>query len=267
MKRVPLIHWNAREAALRIQQLDRNGFAAELLEYPNSARALRALADAPPDAIVIDLTRLPSHGLAVAEALRQRQSTRGIPLVFLGGTPEKVQRVRSILPDATFGDWECAGDLIARAINSPPAEPTVPALPRGYSGTPLPRKLGIKPGSRLLLLGEPEHFRPQLGNALERVRLCTSARDSADLVILFAKSARDLRGRLPKALRAMAPTGTLWIAWPKKTSGVETDLSKSAVRQTGLGAGLVEFAICAVDQTWSGLRFARRKEKPRPPRR
>lgn len=137
-------------------------------------------------------------------------------------------------------------------------------LPRGeagYSGTPLPKKLGIKAGSRVALIGAPVGFERTLGPLPDEATVRRSARGIAQVVLLFAPSARDLARRFPGAARAMGQPGALWVAWPKKASGVVTDLAEGQVRDFGLAAGLVDYKIAAIDATWSGLCFARRKAK------
>ena len=148
-------------------------------------------------------------------------------------------------------------------MNKPPTHPVVPNTMAAYSGTKLPKKLGIRAGSVVALLGSPARFEKTLGKLPEDVTLRRQARGTADLVMLFAKSRADLDRRLGTATRTMADRGSLWIAWPKKASGVASDLNQQLVRKTGLAAGLVDFKICAIDETWSGLRFARRKAKAR----
>jgi hypothetical protein len=118
----------------------------------------------------------------------------------------------------------------------------------GYSGTPLPRKLGIKDGSRVRLVGEPEGFARALGVPPRR-------RGDADVIVLFAHSALDLSRTFPAARKALRQDGGLWVAWPKKASGVSTDLTEASVRGFGLAQGLVDNKVCAIDDTWSGLRF------------
>ncbi len=131
----------------------------------------------------------------------------------------------------------------------------------GYSGTPLPRKLGIRDGHRVLLAGAPDGFRSLLEPLPSGVRLHGRAsRDDYDAILLFASRRSALDRRLPKLIRRLAWAGGLWICWPKKASGVPTDLSGHAVRAAGLGAGLVDNKVCAVDETWSGLRFVYRVE-------
>jgi hypothetical protein len=130
----------------------------------------------------------------------------------------------------------------------------------GYSGTPLPRKLGIKPGSAVALLGAPPGFAERtLGALAEGATIRRDARSAFDVGLLFARSKADLSRRLPAAAKATGDPGALWILWPKKASGVVTDLAERAVRDLGLAAGFVDYKIAAIDSTWSGLCFARRK--------
>ena len=131
----------------------------------------------------------------------------------------------------------------------------------GYSGTPLPKKLGIRAGSVVALLGAPRGFEKTLGRLPEGVVLRHDARKAAGVLLLFVTSRSDLRKRFASATRAMGEPGALWIVWPKKASGVDTDLGGNEVRAFGLEAGLVDYKIAAVDATWSGLCFARRKKR------
>jgi hypothetical protein len=116
----------------------------------------------------------------------------------------------------------------------------------GYSGTPLPRKLGIKPGSRVLVLDAPEAFLPDV----ERV-----GSGPADVIVSFHTERAVLERRLPELRALMTPAAGLWIAWPKRASGVATDVTEDVVRELGLAARLVDNKVCAIDDTWSGLRL------------
>lgn len=138
--------------------------------------------------------------------------------------------------------------------------PRTPANPAGYSGTPLPKKLGIKEGSVVALLAAPRGFRKTLGQLPAGVRLRPKPDARCTLTLWFVRSRADLTRGLRRAV-ALAAQGTVWILWPKLTSGVATDLKEGAVREAGLAAGLVDYKICAVDATWSGLAFARRRSK------
>jgi hypothetical protein len=126
----------------------------------------------------------------------------------------------------------------------------------GYSGTPLVDKLGIKPGARLKFVSAPNGFDALMGKLPEQSRFPTSG--SLDFAILFAKARSDLVTGFPRLRDRLEPNGMLWVAWPKKTSGVETDLTEGVVRTFGLESGLVDVKVCAIDDTWSGLKFVRR---------
>ncbi|MGA8540125.1 MAG: DUF3052 domain-containing protein [Terriglobales bacterium] len=141
----------------------------------------------------------------------------------------------------------------------------------GYSGTPLAKKLGIKDGFRAALLHVPGDVRSSLSSAFDK---CRVERDNIktskdlDFIFFFAKSRAGLELELSLARQALAPAGMLWISWPKKSSGVATDLTGDVVRQSGLDAGLVDIKVCAVTDVWSGLKFVipvkdRPKGKPR----
>ena len=128
----------------------------------------------------------------------------------------------------------------------------------GYSGTPLPQKLGIKPGARLAIVRAPEGFEGALDPLPEGVRLRTQARGAQDVVLFFATRRAELERRFDGFARTIAPAGGLWIAWPKRTACVATDLREGIVRELGLAHGLVDNKVCAVDDAWSGLRFVYR---------
>lgn len=130
----------------------------------------------------------------------------------------------------------------------------------GYSGTPLARKLGIKEGSRLALLGAPEGFEHELVDLPIGVRPMRRLVAGLDVAVLFVTSRRDLEERLAKVAGAMKPAGGLWVAWPKRASGVPTDLTEDVLREVVLPTGWVDNKVCAVTDVWSGLRFVLRKE-------
>lgn len=137
----------------------------------------------------------------------------------------------------------------------------------GYSGTPLPRKLGIKEGHRVALLSAPPGFTEDLGDLPGGVTVFRSLRGTRplDVVLLFCKSRAELRKRFPPASRRIEDSGAVWACWPKRASGLRTDLSGNIVRSTLLQTGLVDVKVCAVDETWSGLKFVIRV-KDRGPR-
>ena len=257
MQRIRLIHWKPEEAEERAATLRKAGYEVEL--SPVDAASLRALKKQPPAVVVIDLTRLPSHGRDVALAMRTAKTTRHVPIVFVDGPAEKLARIQKMLPDATYTPWRRIRSALKRAIASPPENPIVPTSNlAGYSGTPLPKKLGIKKDMVLALLNAPADFESTLGELPEGVKLRKQARGRADLTIWFPKAKSDLERRIERMAQFIGDGG-LWIAWPKKSSGLKSDLTQTLVRNTGLANGLVDYKICAIDQTWSGLKFTRRK--------
>jgi len=260
--RVLLVHWKPEEAGPHVAALRKAGHDVRVLD-PDGMQPLRALATDRPGAIVIDLGRLPSHGRAVATALRQQRGTRDVPLLFVEGDPEKTARVKALLPDAVYTTWRGLAGALRRALRArPTAKPVVPDTMAGYSGTPLPKKLGIKAGSTVALLGAPEGFATKtLGPLPEGAAVRRGARSPFGVGLLFARSRADLVRLFPAAAKAMGEPGALWIVWPKKASGVATDLDGNAVREFGLAASLVDYKIAAIDAVWSGLCVARRKAR------
>lgn len=125
----------------------------------------------------------------------------------------------------------------------------------GYSGTPLPKKLGIKDGFRVALVDAPAEVRTELRESLAGCEITKEMRGPLDFVFFFTKSRADLESKLSRAAKALAPAGMLWVSWPKKTSGVTTDLAENIIREAGLRAGLVDVKVCAVTDVWSGLKF------------
>ncbi len=134
---------------------------------------------------------------------------------------------------------------------------------KNVSGSPLVRKLGINPDARVGVIGEPAGFDATIGELPEGVQIRRVARGPLDVVVAFFYSRRDLERRLPVLRKALVPDGGLWIAWPKRTSGVPTDVTEHDVRELGLAAGLVDNKVCAIDAVWSGLRFVYRlRDRP-----
>ncbi len=254
MPTVRLIHWNEDEGLERRKQLEALAYDAvfDFCDGPMLSRLLRA---SEPDAVVIDLTRLPSHGREVGRSLRMAKFSRHWPLVFVDGEPGKVALTKALLPDATYTTWGRIKTALPRAIAHPPASPVVPI--DAMSAKPVVLKLGVKPGNRVCLLGSPKGFADALKPKPARVTFTARADKTADLFLCFVRSARELNAQLA-LLRETVDRQTLWLLWPKKASGVKSDLADHVVRTTGIAAGLVDFKVCSVDNTWSGLAFKKR---------
>ena len=258
MHQVRLVHWNATEAEERAGRLRALGYEV-VWEVPDSAAELRRLRESLPAAVVIDLGRLPSQGRDFALALGEYEATRNLPSVFVDGDPKKVAHIRQLLPDAVYAKWSTVGGALKDAIARPP---TTAAMSRSrfdaYSGTPLPKKLGVGEGTVVALFGAPEGFEETLGQLPEGAAVRRNPRSRGDIAVWFVTSRRDLEVGI-EGMGRFADRRGLWIAWPKKSSGVASDLSQAPVRQVGLAAGLVDYKVCAIDTTWSGLLFTRRK--------
>jgi hypothetical protein len=256
MARIRLIHWNGPEGRERRLHLASLGHEALYDDLDGPALGRRLRADAA-DAFVIDLSRLPSHGREVAMSLRTLKSTRSIPIVFVDGDPQKVARLKALLPDATYTTWGRLKTALPRALAHAPVSPIVPPSSI-YSGKPAVEKIGIKARMQVCLLGAPARFAETLTPLPPKVKFSAKVANTADLFLCFVRSARELAAHFA-TLASVADRQTLWMIWPKKASGVKSDLNGNVVRETGLASGWVDFKICSIDDTWSGLAFKRRR--------
>ena len=254
-----MIHWKATEASDRAEILRSAGY--DVSHEALGPASFQEMRENPPDAVVIDLTRIPSQGRDVGLGVRKYKATRHVPLVFVEGDSDKVERIRKLLPDAVYTTWSRIPADLKKAMLHPPKAPVVPSSAMaGYEGASLQKKLGIKPNSIVYLIDAPEGFEESISGLPEGVSFKRDAPEHSDLAIWFVKSRKELEQRIDKVKRHTGKGG-LWIAWPKKTSGVPSDLSQTAVRKVGLDSGLVDYKVCAIDNTWSGLKFAVRPQK------
>ncbi|MFN3244730.1 MAG: hypothetical protein ACE37K_24720 [Planctomycetota bacterium] len=259
MSYIVLVHWNEVECLERQQKLENYGHRVFAhWRQDRGSELTRGVAAERPDAVVIDLSRLPSHGRSVATWLREKKALRRVPIVCVPGDPEKTKRMQDAFPDAVYAPWTRLKGALAKAITNPPADPVVPKAV-DYSGTPLPKKLGMKAGSVLAVQRPPAGWAETLGELPEGATQKRGLRGERDVVVLFCRASSELRADWKAAAGCLAEGGGLWVAWPKKTSGVTTDLTDAVVRAFGLDQGLVDTKVCAIDATWSGLRFSRRR--------
>lgn len=261
MAGVVFIHWNEAEGR-ELAGLIRKAGLKVSLEYRDGLSILKKLRAHPPAAILIGLDRLPMQGRDLAAALRTSKQMRQVPIVFAGGEPAKVNRVRELLPDATYGSWEQIGVVLKQVISRAPASPVVPKSNlAGYSGTPLPKKLGIKSHASVTLLNEPEGFIECLGELPEGVRFARMIGLKTRVALWFVRSLQELTGQIDSVAQRViaADSCRLWIAWAKRTSPLASDVNENLVRASALGAGLVDYKVAAIDGDWSGLLFAPRR--------
>ena len=255
MPRVLVIHRKPAIAVERARRLSTEGIEADA--YPAlGPRAFREIRANPPDAILIDLTELPSYGRTMAVLLREQKGTRNIPLVFLKGDPEKAARVREVLPDAAFATWPHVAPVILRTIERAPAEGAAPNV----AGIPLAKKLKIQAGTAVAILEAPQNILEILGSLPKGVRIGKKL-DDADVGLIFVKSSAAFGRALPKLAAQMEPGRTLWVCWPKRTSSMPCDLTLNSIRDMVRPYDMIDSKICAVDATWSGVAITRRRQR------
>lgn len=257
MPRVLVIHRRPEIAAEYARRLASDGF--EGAAYPVfGASAFRTIRANRPDAILIDLTELPSYGRTIGVMLREQKSTRSIPLVFLKGDPEKAERVRDVLPEVVFATWPNVAPAIRKAIERAPAMPSAPKP----AATTLAQKLRIGEGATVAVLDAPANLRHILGSLPAGVRLRKQIAD-ANPILLFVKSAAALARALPSLAPHMPRGRFLWVCWPKRSSALPCDLTLVRIREIASFHNLVDSKICAIDATWSAAAISRKRTSKR----
>ncbi len=253
MPRVRLVHWNEKEASATTNLLERSGFEVDY-DPQFDSKIMRQCRENPPAVFLIDLSRLPSHGREAAIGLRQSPKTRNIPIVFCGGLAEKVQQISNILPDAVF----CTSESLVKTLKEakPVNSPVRPAdMMNRYGSRTTAQKLGIKEGSTIALVDPPRNFRAVLGELPSRAEF---VEEDGAVTICFVHSVSALREGMSR-LRHEAAKTKLWFTWRKKSAAVHDGVTEDLVRTTGIALGLVDYKVCAIDNTWSAMLFARGK--------
>jgi hypothetical protein len=257
MLKVRLISWNetarlAHGATLKAAKIPAD--ASPFLHGKLITRLRDSLA------VLIDLDRQPSHGHAVAVLMRSSKSARHVPIVFAGGGKDKVDRIRREFPDAFYTEWTDVVSTLKKALSQPPIVP-VRAMSHmeRYGGSRLVKKLGFKPNTRTALLNAPEGFEEQLEELPEGSELVTKMTAHTTMTLWFVRSRQELEAEMDYLSARLPQGGSLWIVYPKQTSRYKVDFNQFDVRAVGLAAGLVDYKICALDDDWTGLKFARKK--------
>jgi CheY-like chemotaxis protein len=251
MSRLRLFHWKAAQAAPLIAALKAAGHS---VEYREEAASYRDARDSPPDMIVIDLSLRPSHGREVAIVLRAHKATRHVPIVFVGGDPEKVEVVRRFLPDATYTS---PNRLIATLRRVKPlADPVLPPrMMDRYAGRSTAQKLGIGKGAAVAVVDPPADYARAIGKLPEGAWFEEDSTEDCKLTLWFAHDPAGFQAALPE-MRRVAAKSRLWILWPK---GKKDGLNGNIVREGCVDVGLVDYKICSVNETWSAMVFAVKK--------
>jgi CheY-like chemotaxis protein len=263
MARVQLLHWKASEAGAYLELLKAAGHQVNY-EPEFTTTLLRSWRESPPDAFVIDLSRLPSHGREIAGLLRQSRATRHVPIVFCEGAEEKVARVRSELPDATYCTRKTLRSLLRRAMQARPEAPVVPReMMQRYAGRSAAQKLGIQEGSRVELIDAPRNWPKILGNLPKSVEFFENYVEKINVILCFVENAASLQHWLSK-LRGRAAVTKLWVLWRKGGSVARGEVAEQMVRERGIDLGLVDYKICSVNEVWSALLFAQKRSAIKP---
>lgn len=267
---IQLIHWQAAEAEERAVRLRALGFVVACdAATPGELRSLRT---APPDLFVVDLSRLPMQGRDVMLMLRQSPSLWGVPVVFVGGAEEKVEKVRATFPDAVYATWETIGAAIDEAIDNAPGSDAAPVPARApsimepYAGRPLAAKLGIGEGMTVVLIDAPPEFPELVGELPAGARMVSRGPKHGArpvMTIWFVERRAELEAGIDARIE-VAGDGALWIAWPRGASSrsrtaARTDLTLPVIRATARAAGLAESKLCSVDAVWTAVRYTRKR--------
>lgn len=263
MKRIRLIHFHAEEAMERTARLVSLGHEVSGDVLRDGASWVKDVRRLRPDGVVIDLSRLPAHGREIGRSMRLSPGLRSTPIVFVGGDPAKVARVRELLPDATYTSWDRIGPDLDRTLAAPPEKPHVPPdHPGANTGRPLVEKLGFKSGMAVALVDAPKEVAAALeSEAPEGIAFRHDLRGRCDLAVCFVTEPGTFARRM-ETLVGRLRMHAFWIAWPKQGSGVESGVNQTDIRAAAQDAGYVDAKICRIDEVWSGLRFVRRKTVP-----
>lgn len=254
MARVRLQHWKESEAQPLLRALRAAGHQVDYTHEPQSN--VRYIRDTKPEVIVIDLSRSPAHGRELAVYLRGTKSTRHIPIIFVDGDPEKVQKIRDLIPDAEYTTLAKVAASVKRAITKPPTTPIIPPqmMERTASRTTT-QKMGIAPNSRVALIDPPSDYARVLGELPEGVSLEEDPQDVLPVTVWFVRDPDDYVRALPKK-RNLAARSKFWIVWPK---GQRDGINGNFIREAALQLGLVDYKICSVNEVWTAMVFAMKK--------
>jgi CheY-like chemotaxis protein len=253
MPRIRLIHWKAGEAAPLLEALRAAGYVVDYDEDVAS-EGFRAIRTSPPDAFAIDLSRLPAQGREVATFFRRQKATRHIPIVFVGGAPEKVEATRKVLPDAVYTVPGRLRSALRAALAIRPTNPVVPTqMMERYASRSAAQKLGIREGTAAALIDPPRNYASVIGGLPVGAALEEGPAAGCPVTLWFVHDGAECREALP-GMRKLAARTKFWILW-RKGSGV----TQQFLRESAAAVGLVDYKICSVDATWSAMLFARRK--------
>lgn len=254
---IQLIHWNEKEAHLRSLYLQSQGHIVHHT-IPSGKKLRTQIVGNKTELIIISLERIPSQGRDMALWLRKNGSTRNIPIAFVEGSKTKVSAIQQLLPDAAFHSWKTIAAAIESIIITAPKHPVIPdSVFAAYRKKSVPEKLGLNPGMHVFLIDAPADDKVQKDLLPDHVCQCEDA-SKADIIVCFITTKPDMIHHLARLHSYNKP---IWFCWPKRASKMKSELTQQMVRETGLAAGFVDYKICSISSTWSGLLFRRRKLK------
>jgi len=257
MGRLRVIHWDAEEARTLVELCRRAGYH---IDYDSGGGpvVVKATRNAPvPDAIVIDLTRLASHGREVGVALRNYKGLRATPIVFVDGEEMKVEKTRERVPDVYFCSRGQLLRTLKKAIREAGSKPPAPAtgMMELYRSRFTFQKLGVQSGMSLGVVDPPRDYLAALGEMPEGVEIVENPDSPQPVTVWFVHELDPYLDAL-RRMRAIADRTKLWIAWRK---GAKNGITQNSVREFAREFGLVDYKICAIDGHWSGMLFTRKK--------
>ena len=257
MPGVRLFHWKSKEAGPLIAKLHAAGYEV-VHNAETQSPSVREIKESGFAAVVIDLSRMPSHGKYVGAWLRGSKSTRHIPLVFVGGEAEKVAAIKKQIPDAVYASVAGVGTALKKAIRNPPSDPVVPRqMMEAAPGRTAAQKMGIREGNVVGLIDPPTDYAKVIGELPEGVVMEEDSRGACPITIWFVHDPGEYEAALPSR-RILAARSRLWIVWQK---GRRDGLNGNFVRERALAMGLVDYKICSLDGVWSGMVFTVKKAR------
>ena len=255
--KVHFIHWKPAEAVPRISTLERAGHTVAYVP-PDNSGTLKHIRASGPDAILIDLTRSPSHGKAVGVEARRAGTLRHIPLVFVGGEADKVAAIKALLPDATYCEWPKVAAALTKAKRQTIATPAIPAGSfEQYANKPLAIKLGVKPDMKIALFHPPAGFDRAVADFPPDIEWKEDTARGCNMAFVFADSQANLDATFARIATLGIP---IWVMWPKQASGQVTDITQHVARTVGHAYGLTDCKVCSFNATWSGFLFRMKRK-------
>jgi hypothetical protein len=254
MARVCLFHWKAAEARPLVAALREAGHK---VDYKEKLANYRELRETPAEAIVIDLSRTPSHGRELAVFIRASKQLRHVPIVFVDGEPEKVEGVRRLIPDASYTPASRLKSAVRFALAHPPENPVRPAqMMERWASRSTAQKLGIVKDARVAVIDPPPDYARAIGDLPEGATYEEDSVNGCQPALWFVHGPAEFQSALPR-MRRLAERSRLWILWRKaKRDGLDGNL----IRKGAIEVGLVDYKVCSVNETWSGMVFAIKKQ-------